>query len=134
MPLFGKLTFSKLIIFGNNINIKWWILIDKQFSVVNLKRYNLFSIEKSISNAYFKKIKLLKSPLTGDHQILKRSEPSINSWDNSNKKRILTGCQPGADLYTLRPSLSKLILFIWFFAWMIFSGIHRGSCGQKCEI
>ena len=27
----------------------------------------------------------------------------INYWDDSNKKRILTGCPPGVGLYTLTP-------------------------------
>ena len=83
-------------------------------------------IEKSIFKAYYKKIKLIKSPLPGGQQVLKGSEPSVNSWDNSNK--IFFNWLP------TRYTFPKLILQILFFVWMIFSGIHRGSCGQKCEI
>ena len=50
--------------------------------VVNLKRHNLFSIFQflfSIFKAYFKKIQQLKSPILGGQQVLKWSEPPVNS-------------------------------------------------------
>ena len=103
MLLFGKLTFFKLLIFGNNNKMKWWKFI---FSGQSKKTvFCLFSIEKSIFKAYFKKIKLIKSPLPGGQQVLKGSEPPVNSWDDSNKKRILFGWPPGVGLYTLTPSI-----------------------------
>ena len=42
-------------------------------------RHSLFSIEKSIFKACFKEIQLLKSPIPGGQQVLKWSEPPVNS-------------------------------------------------------